>query len=309
MRKLNLLERFRVTADEGSMHAAARRLGLTQPALTKSIRALEEEYNLSLFDRHSKGVSLSSFGERLYAHAKVIEREVQLADAELTHLQSGKSGLVNIGGGAVWATVLLPPIIMKLQKKFPEVHVNLTTGPNQSLVQHLLDGDIDLMVGGFREEAEDLPEFLTKRALCTFKSKIIARNDHPLHQNGTVNPAALRDYPWIVYKGDLGKFESGREQIVEVAGGLPKTLLYCESILATMNLVQDGDYLAFRSTALEMALPGFDVSPLPVGRAPAAYETGVIYRSSLRSIAPFAFLLKEVNALVADENFQRKLLE
>lgn len=308
MRKLNLLERFRVTAEEGSVQRAARRLGITQPALTKSIRALEEEYDLTLFDRHSKGVSLTKIGKQLFAHSKVIDRELQLADTELTHLRSGKTGLVSIGGGAAWATVLLPTIILRLQEKFPEVHVNLSTGSNQSLVQHLLDGDIDLMVGGLRDDSENLPKFLTKRPLCVFQTKVVASNQHPLRQQETIPATSLRNYPWVIYKGDLGRLESGQERIIELTGGLPKTFFYCESVLATMKLLQEGNYLTLRSTALQMSLPEHDVSALPVDKEPQPYETGIIYRSSMRNVAPFAFLLKEITGLSSDRDFEQRLL-
>ncbi len=296
MRKLQLLERFRITAEQGSLHKAAKQLGITQPALTKSIHALEDEYDLPLFERHAKGVSLSRYGKRLLAHVKVIDRELQMADADLLHLQTGQTGMISIGGGAAWAAVFLPSIMVEVQKRYPELHINLVTGSSQGLLQHLIDGDIDLMAGGLWENSHNLPPYLTKRSLITLDMQIICRKDHPLQQQGPVPYAALMAYPWVIYKGDLGSLEAGRDRFKNIFGALPPTLIYSESLMALLSLVENGDYLAWFAPPFVNALKGFFISSLPVTDPPPTYESGIIYRTSLESVAPIAYLLQCISA-------------
>lgn len=294
MRRLHLLHRFLVVAQEGSLHAAAARLGVTQPALTKSIQTLEDEYGLALFDRHAKGVSLTTYGRKLMAHIKVIDRELLLADAELNFLQSGKSGMLNIGAGQTWSAVFLPPILVKLQKNFPEVHVNIWSGSTQGLLQHLLDGDIDVMIGGLLRESEDIPPHFTRKPLIPFRRNIVSRSGHPLQTQQTITATMLAGYPWVMFKGDLGPLSNGRDQIRAVTGTLPSTITYTESIATLLGLVEQGDYLSFMSRPMADALKGYEIASLHLPRSAKGSQSGVIYRNSIAGVAPFAFLLRSL---------------
>lgn len=303
MRKLHLLERFKITAEEGSLHRAAKRLGITQPALTKSIRALEAEYDLPLFERHSKGVTLSRSGERLLAHVKVIDREIQMADADLLHLQTGQTGMLSIGGGAAWAAALLPSILARVQESYPELHINLITGSSRGLLQYLTDGDIDLMAGGLWEEADELPPYLTKKPLLTMDMKIIARPEHPLRKNGPATHRDLTQYPWVIYKGDLGSLEAGRERLRSLFGALPATLIYSESLMAMLSLVENGNYLAWFTPPFVDSIKGFSVEALPVAKKLPTFQSGLIYRTNLSTIAPFSFLLRAISQRTEESVF------
>lgn len=303
MRKLNLIYRFQVVAQEGSIHSAAVRLGITQPALTKSIRALEEEFGLALFDRHAKGVSLTTYGRRLMAHVKVVDRELTLAEAELNFLQSGKSGMLNIGAGQTWSAVFLPPILIRLQKRFPEVHVNLWSGSGQGLLQHLLDGDIDVMMGGLLRESEDIPDYFSRRPLIGFRRNVVTRTDHPLQAHPSPSPSAMASYPWLIFKGDLGPLSNGRDQIRDFTGTLPATITYTESIATLLCMVEQGDYVSFMSRPMANTLTGYRIKSLTLQDDPKVAQSGMIYRNSLATVAPFQFLLQSL--VEAADNYQR----
>src|ERR687894_1435188 len=90
LRNIGLLRHFLVVAREGNVTAAAQRLGISQPALTKSIRRLEEECGAPLFDRHTRGVSLTLYGKALLRHARLIDTECRFATSEIEALRHGQ---------------------------------------------------------------------------------------------------------------------------------------------------------------------------------------------------------------------------
>jgi DNA-binding transcriptional LysR family regulator len=117
LRNAALLRDFLAVAGAGGVSAAAQTLGVSQPALTKSIRRLEAHYGLALFERRARGMALTPFGDTLLAHAKLIDAQCRFADAEMQAFTQGAGGRLRIGAGPFWGATVIPLAIVRLQQQ------------------------------------------------------------------------------------------------------------------------------------------------------------------------------------------------
>ena len=153
----NRAKAFLVTAEEGSLSAAARALGTTQPTLGRQVAALEEELGIALFERVSKGLELTPNGLELIEFV----RSMAEAANSLSLTASGKAdtleGNVCITATEIMAIFVLPPIVEKLRRIEPGIKIELIASNSTS---DLRRREADIAVRGFRPTQPDL---ITKR--------------------------------------------------------------------------------------------------------------------------------------------------
>jgi DNA-binding transcriptional LysR family regulator len=140
--ELSDLAIFSAVARCGGITRAASELHTVQSNVTSRIRALEAELRVPLFDRHSRGVTLTSAGKRLLPYAKrlaAISREAVIAARD----EGVPKGPLSIGAMETTAAVRLPPILARFHQRFPEVELALQTGPTAVLIKAVLDGALD----------------------------------------------------------------------------------------------------------------------------------------------------------------------
>jgi DNA-binding transcriptional LysR family regulator len=152
------LRHFLLIADQGTFTAAARHAHLSQPALTASIRRLEDQLDARLFDRGRHGATLTAAGRALLPHARATVVALQEGAAAVSRLTSLEAGEVRIGGGSTACTYLLPPVLSTFRKKHPKVAIYLRESPEEESVDAFERGDLDLVVASgkrgelFRQE-------------------------------------------------------------------------------------------------------------------------------------------------------------
>ena len=144
---------FVAVADTGSMSAAARETGVSQPTIGRAIAALEADLGVSLFARHSKGLHLTEQGEGLVAHARSMARSA----AELSLAAAGRSqktqGTVRITASQIVATYILPPILARLRREEPLIQIELVATDN---VENLLFREADIAIRMLRPTQQEL---------------------------------------------------------------------------------------------------------------------------------------------------------
>ena len=235
-----LLRHFLAVADHKGMSAAAAELNISQPALTKSIRQLEEILGVELFERLPTGVVPTRFGEILARRTRLMDLEYRHAVAEIQAIKGGAGGTINIGAGPVWSVRVLPPIIAAFQRQQPKVKVTLRTGVIDTLVPALLQGELDLVCA-----ALDFPSHpeIVKEHLVEFRHVLIARAEHPLAGRDDVSAVELLDYPWIALVNDY--VGGSRVNSFFAANELPPPRIAVEttSTSSIINLLQEDDYI------------------------------------------------------------------
>ena len=158
--ELRQLEYFCRIADTGSIHEAARKLNLSQPPLSYQLRQLEEELGVRLFERGSRGVSLTEAGRLLYARAESLLDYVRSTRQEVS--EAGRRRVLRLGVTSSTAGVLVPDIARFL-KLCPEVSFQLRDGASYTLLQYVLEGIIDLSVARTPLNLENVDSLLLGR--------------------------------------------------------------------------------------------------------------------------------------------------
>lgn len=194
-----LLRCFMVVAERKSITEASEVLHISQPALTKTIKHLEEDLGVQLFDRLPGGVQLTKYGEILLHHAKVMDNEYRHAIALIEEIRDGRSGALRIGAGPVWLVNILPPIISQFQRQYPDVKISLIGGVIDTLLPALSNGDLDLICASldFSNRSD-----ISKEQLFEVKHVLVADRSHPLTNEKDIDAKALDEYPWMVLKSD-----------------------------------------------------------------------------------------------------------
>lgn len=140
------LHYFIKTAETGSISAAAKELGLAQPAISQQLANLEHELSALLFERDFRGVRLTDSGERFYLHAKAIIQQMDLAKLEITDSKTHPAGPVSIGMAQAVCNVLAIPLLQEIEQRWPDLNMQLHCGSPQQLNALLRSGEIDLAV-------------------------------------------------------------------------------------------------------------------------------------------------------------------
>jgi len=186
----------RAIAACGSISAAAREFGLTQPALTKILCRVEDHIGGQLFERQARGVTLTATGRLFLERMDRIDREMRFLMADVRSLETGLSGRVAVGVGQFWIGHIVPRVVNRLRQEAPDVQVQILTGTRDQLLGLLQRGEVDLMLGRF---AADLPTTLVAEPVADVRLYVTVRAGHPLARLGRpVTPDDLKDHPWVL---------------------------------------------------------------------------------------------------------------
>ncbi|GFE51903.1 LysR family transcriptional regulator [Roseobacter cerasinus] len=137
---------FVAVFEHGSLLKASEAINLSQPALSKSIRALEDEYGVTLFDRQPRGVTPTAFGRALERHARRILLDIEQSRQDLSAIASGAAGRLRIGVGQALVEVV-EQALSELENDYPQIETLLMTDYAEGLTAALLENRIDLMFG------------------------------------------------------------------------------------------------------------------------------------------------------------------
>lgn len=194
--KFKYLQLLVTVGEQRNIFKAAQIHNMAQPAATKIIRDIESSLNIELFDRSSRGVTPTLYGEVLIKHAKLILSQVKHASEELSSLQGGLTGRVTVGSLLAASATLLPNAIARLKKNRPNVSVSLREGTGDRLIKSLKIDDLDIMVGRIPEVPTE--DGLTNEVLYHEPVVIVARADHPLQSRKNLTLHDLVDQQWIL---------------------------------------------------------------------------------------------------------------
>lgn len=141
-----LLSQFLAVADAGSLSGAATALLVTQPTLTFNMKRLEETIGAPLFERSSRGVRLTRYGETLYENARLMQRLYDNTLSAIAGQQRGSDRGLAIGSGYSWWTMFLKDLVIAYQQEFPNAPVQVSLGNQLRLMDQLLSGDISMFL-------------------------------------------------------------------------------------------------------------------------------------------------------------------
>lgn len=255
------LRAFYETAEQGSLSAAARRLGLTQPTLSRQVSALEDALGLLLFERVGRGLLLTEAGHALLPHVRKMAEAAQQLGFSVTSLKSELTGPVRITASYVYSALILPKIIAGLKEAAPRLQPEIIATDD---ISDLMRRDADIAVRHMRPEEPELVARLVAEAKAQFYASpaLIARQGRPK----SVEELAAMD--WISF-GNAERLIGYMHEL-----GIPLT----KAALQTTS--ENG------VTAWEMAKAGLGVCAMDVGIAAQSPEMEPLLPDELEVVFP-----------------------
>ena len=186
--EIRQLKAFLAIAEAKTFTAGARRVNVTQAAISMQIRQLEEEVGLQLFTRTPRRVILTEAGEYLLERARKILREHDSALAEIAEVAGAELGRLRIGSASgTFAMHQLPWILQRLKEKFPNSDLTVSSGTSQKLVDRMMHGEIDMAFVSLPVDNANI----TTESIFSDEIVAIGHPKHPLRNDKYISAAAL----------------------------------------------------------------------------------------------------------------------
>jgi DNA-binding transcriptional LysR family regulator len=297
LRNAHYFRHFLAVVNEGSLTAAAQKVAVTQSALTKSIRKLEQELGTPLFERLPRGIALTVYGKTLLPHAQRIVAECRLADLELQAFGVGHSGLLKVGAGLMFGATMVPAAIAGLYQQYPGVAFQLVSGVTDVNFPLLRAGELDMMFGLLPPLAT-IPEYLTYRPIIELSSRVVAGANHPLVRRRSVKAAELADYPWVVIQHDRELVNNILAALTGTDGRTPTINVEVTSLSSLVRILRAGTYLSSFADVIA-AMPDLGLALVPYDQRIVRGQAGVVYHRSLERYGPAIRLIELVQLAAA----------
>jgi LysR family transcriptional regulator, regulator of abg operon len=191
--KLHHLRDLLAVVEKGSIRAAAKHLGLGQPALSRSLRDLEQELGVPLLERRARGAVLTEMGEMFARRAGAAFNELSRAREEIAQHQGEVQGRIVVCLSSLSHIALLPSALPPFRKRYLKVELGIIEGTYPMVERRLVDGTIDFFVGPLRNSA--IAPGLQQEKLFDNHRVVIARKGHPLQHATSL--AELIESDWI----------------------------------------------------------------------------------------------------------------
>lgn len=259
------LETICAIADYKSLTYAADQLGLSRPAVTRSLHELEEIVGTPLFRRTAHEISPTASGEILIMRGKLALSEIRQAMEEIAAFTHTVCGRLAIGTLPLSRTYLVPKAITELTAAHPDVLVSTVDGPYDELLASLRCGDIDLIVGALRNPApvDDVRE----EKLFTDSLVVVSRSGHPLTHSKSLTLDDIAAADWIVPRQGTptrGHFE----RLFREAGlAVPTHIVESSSLITIRTLLTESDKLALISrsqVSYDVRFGALTILPVPL---------------------------------------------
>ena len=189
------LRYFEVIAELGHLGRAAEQLHLTQPALTRCIRRLEDMFGTELFARAGRGIELTSAGEALLARARRLHVAADETAREMVDFARGDTGHIRLGIVPTAAQFLLPQLWRALRGETQEVSLKITIAQNDVLTPALRSGDLDLMISFRRQADHDLEAYVIAEDVMVVAA---AKSHGILRRKPRLRMSDLLEYRWVL---------------------------------------------------------------------------------------------------------------
>src|SRR5947207_12186218 len=290
------VEAFLAVGTFGGFRRAAEALGLTQPAVSARLRALEGSLNVRLFGRGAHGLALSSAGRALRPHAEQLLRAVALARQAVHDLRPASGGALQIAAALSICTYVLPDVLKRFQAAHPKVMITVRSGHSKEVLEMVLAGEAEIGLARslHHPEVETLSLRDDPLVLVTRPESKVARARRVRLDDVAAQPLIFFDRgssDWTLTHG-----------LFRRAGLVPNVVLEVETIETAKRMVERGMGLAFLphlAVAREVrrgSLVAIDI----VDAEPLARSLDVIHPRHRPLSAEAQGLLKTLRAAVAE---------
>lgn len=290
--KLNQIQALVAIAETGSIRAAAARVGVTQPALSKSLQSLEDELSVSLVHRTSRGVNLTPFGQAMVTRGRGIAQEVDRLREQIEQMRGALQGSINLAVSPNPAVILLPQALTRFRQEFPNVQLRIREAVFPDTLQMLREGLADIALGAHPQiKKSKQPEFLVER-LYYNRLVVTGRVGHP--KAGAESLAELLDCDWLLHGPEEGPGSMYAPVFKEHQLQPPVPSIISQSFIATLTLLEGSDALALLPERLIRSLiMNRRLMMLPIRELTTRLDVSMIVRAN-QPLTPVAQKLLQI---------------
>lgn len=308
MTDLRQLRHFVALAEHGHFARAAEAVNLSQPALSRSIQALESQLDCRLLDRAPRGISLTAHGKLVLEHARRLLAGSHALDNAVRQLGNLGAGELRLGSGPFPAARLLPQALAAFSRAHPKVGVVLSIENWQELHRRLLDDELEVFVADCRELMAD-PR-LDILPLREHDGLLFCRPGHPLLGETTPRIERLLEFPLAGPRLPL----DAHQRLVQMLGREQPLDVQCDDVLMLKELVRGSDILCLAVAdvvAADIAAGRLAALPWPpmAGDGSLRRSAYGLVRHASRSLSPaaaaFVELLLQTDGLPVEEAAQK----
>jgi DNA-binding transcriptional LysR family regulator len=243
----NQLRAFLETAETGSLSAAARKLGLSQPTLSRQVAAIEQSMGVTLFERVGTAIALTPTGIDLLEHARVMGTAAEVLSLAATGRSQAVDGVVSVSATDIVAARILPPLLQRLRERAPGIAVEVIATNAQSDLQRR---EADIAIRHVKPEQPDLIARLIREATAHFYASENWINTHG-------HPRTAEDAAHLPF---IGADRTGQYLGYLRHLGLPLTeanfSCYADNSAASWSLVREGLGIGVMMEEIALATPG-----------------------------------------------------
>jgi DNA-binding transcriptional LysR family regulator len=236
---LNMLEAFLVLADTLNFTKSAEHLYISQPAFSRKITRLEDEFGCQLFTRNKRTVELTEYGRAFYEHAQNIYADYTKWTLDLKQLKNKKSGRLRVGYLQDLPHRLFPKTIKKFRSEFDQIELSYTDCSMTDIINRLLSNEIDIgfsLSGDFTGH-----EKISHTSLLSIPYCAALPEEHPLASRTLLNMDDLKDESFIMNTPDgYGPGSRYVMNICAMAGFEPNVVAFTLSVPSMLILVKSG---------------------------------------------------------------------
>jgi len=275
------LQNFRevvAVAEQGSIRAAARLLGVSQPGLTRSLAELERQLGGPLFERRARGVVPTLLGQAFMRRAASILHEVRRTRDEMAQLCGHTTGTVTAGLSIAAHLALLPPALVPFRRRYPDTKLHIIEGFYPTLEPGLRNGGVDFYIGV--DPGRKVAPELSRELVSANRRAVLCRSGHPLASATSL--AQLCKTEWAT-TSITAEAEDEVGAIFKQHGlPTPNLVLRSQSALTLMTCLLHSDLLAMVPVQWnEAALTRGLLTTIPVAEELSALPMVAVTRTDL----------------------------
>ncbi|SNT17749.1 transcriptional regulator, LysR family [Noviherbaspirillum humi] len=194
--KFRHLQCFLAVAQQRSLQKAAASLSITQPAVSKTLKELEELLQVRLFERGRKNATLTPEAQTFFRYAAASVSAMQQGVESMTRVRSHARSVISLGAPPTLAPSFLPAVLQRFVAHTGDIQVNLQTGRNADLLSDLRDRKLDIMLGRHLDPKRMVG--ISFEHLYADPLIVVVRPGHPLLGAAAVDPKQVGDYPAVL---------------------------------------------------------------------------------------------------------------
>ncbi len=301
--ELKQLERFVSAVEEGSLAGAARKLGLTQQALSASVAKLEKDLSVTLLDRSPGGLTtMTAFGTALLPFARSQLASDLRARSVLAAIADAEVGSVTIGIGETFAADIIAEAFIALHRSRPELRLNFVEGYSEILLKRFYQGEFDFVAVGVDDYS--LKQGYRAETVYTTQDVVACRPGHPLASRKSLSLADMQGYGWLVPYSRPSDTDVIINTFLDQQLSPPTQFVGTDAYRVGMKILSSSDLLLMTSPALVTNRFADDTYQiLPIDR-PTIKRKASLVLDNHRPLTPAArVMLENVRASVAQAQF------